>query len=84
MRGLQASENRTKELIHKTDKYRADYYKYYTRGKNWKGMLNYDLMINGYKVGRDDCVKLIKEYLNMKIAASDRGTKSVRVVAGNS
>ena len=63
---MQVSESRAKELIHKTDKYRADYYKYYTRGRDWKNALNYDLMINSSKTGWDNCVKLIKEYLNMK------------------
>ena len=63
---MQVSESRAKELIHKTDKYRADYYKYYTRGRDWKDALNYDLMINSSKTGWDNCVKLIKEYLNMK------------------
>ena len=69
---LQVSENRAKELIHKTDKYRADYYKYYTRGKNWKDALNYDLMINSSKTGWDNCVNLIKEYLNMKMGETGR------------
>lgn len=66
---LQVSESKAKELIHKTDKYRADYYKYYTRGKNWKDPLNYDLMLNSSKVGWDNCVKLIKTYVNMKMEA---------------
>ena len=38
-----------KELIHKTDKYRMDYYKYYTSGENGRDALNYDLMENGLK-----------------------------------
>ncbi len=63
---MQVSESRAKELIHKTDKYRADYYKYYTRGKNWKDPLNYDLMLNSSKIGWDNCVKLIREYVELK------------------
>lgn len=63
---MQVSESRAKELIHKTDKYRADYYKYYTRGKNWKDPLNYDLMLNSSKIGWDNCVKLIREYVALK------------------
>ena len=66
---MQVTQSRAKELVHKTDKYRADYYKYYTRGKSWKDPLNYDLMLNSSKVGWDYCVKLIKEYLNMKLDA---------------
>ena len=68
---MQVSESRAKELIHKTDKYRADYYKYYTRGKNWKDPVNYDLTLNSSKVGWDNCVELIKAYLNMKIGTQD-------------
>lgn len=64
---MQVSESRAKELIHKTDKYRSDYYKYYTRGKNWKDPVNYDLTLNSSKVGWDNCVELIKAYLNMKL-----------------
>lgn len=64
---MHVSAARAKELIHKTDKYRADYYKYYTRGRDWKNPVNYDLILNSSKVGWDNCVKLIKEYLNMKL-----------------
>lgn len=64
---MQVSENRAKELIHKTDKYRSDYYKYYTRGKNWKDPVNYDLTLNSSKVGWDNCVTLIKDYLKIKL-----------------
>ena len=69
---MHVSESRAKELIHKTDKYRADYYKYYTRGRDWKNPVNYDLMLNSSKVGWDNCVRLIKEYLNMKLETLDR------------
>ncbi len=69
---MQVSENKAKELIHKTDKYRADYYKYYTRGRKWKDALNYDLMLNSSKIGWDNCVKLIKEYLNMKRSGAEK------------
>lgn len=64
---MQVPENRAKELIHKTDKYRSDYYKYYTRGKDWKDPVNYDLTLNSSKVGWDNCVTLIKDYLKIKL-----------------
>ncbi|MBO5474862.1 MAG: cytidylate kinase-like family protein [Lachnospiraceae bacterium] len=64
---MQVSENRAKELVHKTDRYRSDYYKYYTRGKDWKDPLNYDLTLNSSKVGWDHCVTLIKDYLKIKL-----------------
>jgi len=59
----------TKEALRRANrisKERRDYYKYYTRGKNWKDPVNYDLTLNSSKVGWDNCVKLIKDYLNMK------------------
>ena len=53
----------TKEVAHatikKTDKYRADYYEYYTH-------VNYDMTLNSEKVGINDCVKLIEQYLLIK------------------
>lgn len=60
----------TKEVaaatIEKTDKFRADYYKYYTHGNYWTNPVNYDLTLNSEKVGIEDCVKLIKQYLIIK------------------
>ena len=60
----------TKEVaaatIEKTDKFRADYYKYYTNGNYWTNPVNYDLTLNSEKVGIEDCVKLIKQYLIIK------------------
>jgi cytidylate kinase len=63
---MQVSESRAKELVHKTDKYRADYYKYYTRGRDWKNPVNYDLTLNSSKVGWDNCVTLIEDYLKIR------------------
>ena len=60
----------TKEVaeatIKNTDKYRADYYQYYTHRNYWTNPGNYDLTINSEKVGIDNSVKLIKAYLEMK------------------
>lgn len=60
----------TKEVaaatIEKTDKYRADYYKYYTKGNYWTNPVNYDMTLNSEKVGIEDCVKIIKQYLIIK------------------
>lgn len=52
--------------IERTDQYRADYYKYYTHGNYWTNPVNYDLTLNSEKVGVDNCVKLIKDYLVIK------------------
>lgn len=64
---MQVTESRAKELVHKTDKYRADYYKYYTRGNKWNDPLNYDLIINSSKMDWDACVKMIIDYKEMKL-----------------
>ena len=52
--------------IKNTDKFRADYYEYYTHGNYWTNPVNYDMTINSARVGIDDSVKLIKEYLKIK------------------
>ncbi len=64
------SEKEANEMIEKTDKYRADYYKYYTHGGDWTNPLNYDLVINTAKVGRDHGVELIYQYLQTKFGAN--------------
>lgn len=60
----------TEEVAHATishtDKYRADYYQYYTHGNYWTNPVNYDLTLNSEKVGVDNCVKVIEDYLKIK------------------
>lgn len=53
-------------LINKTDKYRADYYKYYTGGSNWKSPTNYDIMLNSGSLGRKGCVEILKDLYEKK------------------
>lgn len=52
--------------IEHTDKYRADYYKYYTHGNYWTNPVNYDMTLNSEKVGMDNCVKVLRSYLKIK------------------
>lgn len=54
------------KLIEKTDKYRADYYQYYTDGNYWTNPVNYDMTFNMERVGEDRCVAIIKEYLKIR------------------
>ena len=63
---MSVSREKAEELIVKTDKYRANYYKFYT-GKEWNSPVNSDLNINSARVGRDKCADLIKTYLEFKI-----------------
>lgn len=66
MRKLQISEERARELVRKTDRYRSEYYKCYSKGKNWKNPDNYELVLNSAKVGRDRCVDVLEYYVKTK------------------
>lgn len=63
---MHVSEERANQLIKDTDKYRAKYYNYYSGGKDWTNPVNYDLVLNTARVGRNQCVRLIKEYIKIK------------------
>ncbi len=52
------SKDEAEELILKTNKYRSNYYKYFT-GHNWLDPAQYDLSINTKALGEDYAVKLI-------------------------
>lgn len=54
------------ELITSTDKYRAEYYHFYTNGRSWTDPINYDMTLNSAKVGNEGCITMIKDYLKMK------------------
>ena len=60
------SEKEAAELITKTDKYRADYYKFYSGGNYWTNPVNYDLTLNSARVGRDKCADVIIDYMKRK------------------
>lgn len=60
------TEDEAHKLIEKTDKYRADYYKYYTQGGYWTNPVNYDMTLNSARVGRDRCVDVIEDYMKRK------------------
>lgn len=67
MKKMHVSEKKGHELIRKTDKYRADYYKYYTNGGYWTNPVNYDMTLNSDRVGRETCADIIEHYLKMKM-----------------
>lgn len=54
------------ELISATDKYRAEYYSFYTNGQYWTNPINYDMTLNSARVGHEQCIEVIKNYLQMK------------------
>jgi len=65
---MHVTKERAETLIKKTDKYRANYYKFYTKGKDWTNPINYDMTLNSDRVGRKKCVDLICEYVKIKMA----------------
>ncbi len=66
MEKYDVDETKAAKMIQKTDKYRSDYYTYYTGGKKWTDPIAYDMTLNSDRVGYDDCVRLITEYRNIK------------------
>lgn len=50
-------------ILHKTDKKRGHYYSYYT-GREWNNISNYDLVLNTSKIGIDNSVEQILNYIN--------------------
>lgn len=52
--------------IAKTDKYRAEYYKYHT-GREWTDARNYDLCLNSSKLGYERCVQEIIAYMKVRM-----------------
>ncbi|MDD7738921.1 MAG: cytidylate kinase-like family protein [Fusicatenibacter sp.] len=66
MENMRVSEEVANATISHTDKYRADYYAYYTNGNTWTNPINYDMTLNSEKVGIEGCVEVIKHYLKLK------------------
>lgn len=62
---LLVNKNDAKALILETDRYRRDYYRYYTGG-NWDDSKEYDLSINTGHCSEDYAVKIIIDYLKYK------------------
>lgn len=54
-----------KNYIQTIDKRRSAYYHYFT-GCDWKDADNYDLCLNTSHLNRDQCIKLVKAYLQIK------------------
>lgn len=52
-------------FIQKTDKHRAEYYKYYT-GKQWDNARNYDLCLNTEELTFEKCVEIVKAYMDIR------------------
>ncbi len=67
MRRMDVTETEAHSLIAKTDKYRAEYYRYYTGGRRWNDPVNYDLTLNSAAWGIERCVEMIRNALEIKL-----------------
>ena len=59
------TEREMEKFIAKTDKYRGEYYHYYT-GQEWSSALHYDLCLDSGKLGFEKCVEEIKAYKKIR------------------
>ncbi|MDO4490332.1 MAG: cytidylate kinase-like family protein [Lachnospiraceae bacterium] len=66
-RRLCVNRTEAQKLIEKTDRYRAEYYKYYSGGLDWKDPRYYDIMINSTNLGMRKCAELVKEMVRIKL-----------------
>ncbi len=53
------------KFIERTDKYRSDFYNYYT-GKHWHDARNYDLCLNSQRLGFEGVMKAIEAYIQIR------------------
>ena len=60
------SEKEATKLIETTDKYRAEYYKFYSGGNYWTNPINYDATLNSARIGREKCADVIIETMKIK------------------
>lgn len=59
------SAKELEKFIIKTDKHRAEYYKYHT-GREWTDARNYDLCLDSSKLGFERCVEEIIAYIKVR------------------
>ncbi len=59
------SPKEMQHFIQKTDRARAEYYRYYT-GREWTDARNYDLCLDSSKLGFERCVEEIIAYMNVR------------------
>ena len=74
MKRMNVDGNKADQIITSTDKYRADYYKYYTHGNYWTNPVNYDITLNSERFGLEKCVQVIKETMKIKLGDELLGT----------
>ncbi len=60
------------KFVEKTDKYRSDFYRYYT-GQEWTDARNYDLCLNSERLGFDGTMEAIKAYIKVRFCSVQIG-----------
>ena len=58
------TEKEIEKKIERIDKYRADYYKYYT-GNEWNDVRNYDFCLDTSSLSYDKLIQVVKAYLQI-------------------
>ena len=66
MAQMHVTESEAHTMIAKTDKYRAEFYKYYTHGNYWTNPVNYDMTLNSGRLNIESCVDIIFHGLQVK------------------
>lgn len=60
------SEKEAEAFVTKTDRYRGDFYLFYT-GQDWNVPSNFDLCLNSERLGDNNCIQMIVEAAKLKI-----------------
>lgn len=60
------NEKEALEMIHRIDKERADYCRYFT-GREWNNADNYDLCLNSSELGFQKCVDIICSFMEIRM-----------------
>ena len=63
---LKLPEKEAERLVRRTDRYRMEYYEFYT-GQKWNDPLNYDISLRSDRIGREKCVEVIKAVTEIKL-----------------
>lgn len=58
-------EQEAERLIRKTDKRRAEYYRYFT-GQDWQDARNYDLCLNTGRMNWTQCMNLVRASMRIR------------------
>lgn len=63
------SEDEATKMIVKTEKYRSDYYRHYTGGREWTNPTEYDITLNSGRLGKEGCVEIMKNIVESRFLA---------------